>query len=419
MDRRDFLKILSTVVPAWGVIPIANAQSALYNGRILINIHADGGIDASSWTDPRETDPRMNNYAAAGTPAIVAGKIRMAPMGNNAAFVQRHFSRMLVINGINSETNGHDEGTRANATGMLDMGYPNISELFAYQYGLDLPLGWMAAGGFTTSAGVLPATPVPDANTFRTLVNPNFASATSDFMKQADLNAAFETRTERMNAIKASGTALPRRAVLADQFIASGKGRLLMDRVAGFIPTTFDRFASAHVALIAAQAGLASTIELSMGGFDGHDQLANGYANALPRLTDLVDYIWDKSDALGIANRLLVRIYSEFGRTPLNNANGKDHHSVGSQVLMEASPIWGNRVFGASGPRHEAQRINPATGAVDPVNGIVIRPRHVHAALRRYLGITTVDPKFDLKVPATENFDFFNPAANGGTYPYL
>jgi uncharacterized protein (DUF1501 family) len=419
MDRRDFLKILSTVVPAWSLIPIANAQSALYNGRILLNIHADGGLDASSWTDPRETDPRMNNYAAAGTPAIVAGKIRMAPMGNNGPFVQRHFSRMLVINGINSETNGHDEGTRANATGMLDMGYPNISELFAYQYGLDLPLGWMAAGGFTTSAGVLPATPVPDANTFRTLIAPNFANATSDFMKQADLDAAFAMRTERMNAIKASGKALPRRAVLADQFIATGKGRALMDRVGGLIPATFDRFASAHVALIAAQAGLTSTIELSTGNFDGHDQLANGYANALPRLTDLVDYIWDKSDALGIANRLLVRIYSEFGRTPLNNANGKDHHSVGSQVLMEANPPWGNRVFGASGPRHEAQRINPATGAVDPVNGVVIRPRHVHAALRRYLGITTAEPKFDLKVPASENFDFFNPAANGGTYPYL
>ena len=45
-------------------------------------------------------------------------------------------------------------------------------------------------------------------------------------------------------------------------------------------------------------------------------------------------------------------------------------------------------------------------------------PRHVHAALRNYLGFNTTDPRFDLKVPAYEKFDFFNPALNTG-YPKL
>ena len=52
------------------------------------------------------------------------------------------------------------------------------------------------------------------------------------------------------------------------------------------------------------------------------------------------------------------------------------------------------------------------------VNGKTIAPRHIHDALRKYLGIETSDPKFQLRVPATENFDFFNPAANTG-YPNL
>lgn len=47
-----------------------------------------------------------------------------------------------------------------------------------------------------------------------------------------------------------------------------------------------------------------------------------------------------------------------------------------------------------------------------------MRPRHIHAAMRKYLGINTSDPRFDLKVPAAENFDFFNPAAKTG-YPNL
>jgi hypothetical protein len=48
---------------------------------------------------------------------------------------------------------------------------------------------------------------------------------------------------------------------------------------------------------------------------------------------------------------------------------------------------------------------------VDPVNGKVIAPRHIHDALRTYLGAPTSDPKFQLRVPADEKFDFFNPSA--------
>lgn len=419
MDRRDFLKMVGTVVPAWGLIPVANAQSTLYSGRILINIHASGGLDASSWTDPRETNPAMNNYAAAGTPAGLAGNIRFAPMGNNASFFSKYYSNMLVINGVNSETNSHTDGTRAHATGRLDMGYPTMPELFAYTYGQGLPMPWLNAGAYSTSAGLLPATPVPDQNTFRALVTPNAASATNDFMKQADLAKAWAARAQRMQAMQASGTLLPKQSLLADQFGATGGSRALMTQVASFIPATFDTpFTQAHVALIAAQAGITSTIQLASGGFDGHSQLANAYATALPRLTDLVDYIWQKSAALNLSNRIFLRIYSEFGRTPLNAGNGKDHWSVGSQVLMEANPAWGNRVLGASGPKHEQLKINTSTGAVDPVNGVVIKPRHIHDAVRKYLGFTTTDTKFNLKVPATENIDFFNPALSTG-YPNL
>lgn len=419
LDRRDFLKMVGTVVPAWGLIPIANAQTPLYTGRILINVHASGGLDASSWTDPRETNPAMNNYAAAGTPAGLAGRIRFAPMGANATFFAAYYQHMLVINGVNSETNSHEDGTRAHATGRLDLNFPTMPELFAATYGLGLPMPWLNSGGFSRSVGVVPATPVPDQNTFRALVTPNLASATNDFMKQADLNRVFATRAERMRAMQASGKLLPKADVLANQFAATGGSRALMERVAGFIPPTFDTpYTQAHVALIAAQAGITSTIQLASGGFDGHSQLANSYATSLPRLTNLIDYIWQKSAALNLSNRIFLRIYSEFGRTPLNTGNGKDHWSVGSCVVMEANPVWGNRVFGASGPRHEQLRINTTTGQVDPVNGVVIKPRHIHDAIRKYLGFTTADPRFSLKVPATENFDFFNPSLHT-SYPNL
>ena len=100
MQRREFLKLASScgvVIAPWALIPEAQAQT--YTGRVLINIHAGGGLDQSSWADPRETDATVNNYAGV-TPAGMAGNIRFAPMGNNAAFFNAHFRNMLVINGV-------------------------------------------------------------------------------------------------------------------------------------------------------------------------------------------------------------------------------------------------------------------------------------------------------------------------------
>jgi len=418
MNRRNFLMAGAggLVIPWWSVIPEAQAQTAgLYSGRILVNIHAAGGIDQSSWTDPRENDKTINHYAGV-TPANTSGNIRSAPMGSNKGFFDKYFAQTLVINGVNSETNSHEDGTRVHATGRLDLNYPNMSELFASVDGKGLPMPWLNAGGYSVSAGLVAATPMPSVSALRTLVTPNAQSATNDYMKQADLDRVLAVRTDRMKALQARGDQLPRAMTVAQQFLDAGDARSLMQRVAQFLPATLDSFPDAQIGLIAAQAGITSTIQLVRGDFDAHSNIDSQYAQALPQLTDLVDYIWQKSAALGISNRIFVRIYSEFGRTPLNAGNGKDHLEVGSQVLMEAAPTWGNRVFGASGPRHEVLKINTATGAVDPTNGVTITPRHIHAVLRGYLGIQTTDPRFDLKVPSTEMFAFLNPATSTG-YP--
>lgn len=412
LDRRDFLKMVGTVVPAWGFVPLASAQSAPYSGPVLIRIHASGGCDASSLFDPRETDTLMNEYAGV-TPAGVVGDIRVAPLADNIAFTQAYGRYMLIVNGINMETNGHSEGSYAGAVGSLSPGYPNTSELFAAQFGGALPMGWLSGGGPSMSVGLKPATPVPDANTFRALLQPN-VTGTSVFMKQADLDKVNAARGARMAALQASGKLLPREELIAAQFAADTGSRAMMAQVASFLPATLDAgFAQAHVALIAAQAGIANTIQLARGGFDAHSNITNTYNNSLRGLTDLIRYLMDKAAALNISDRVILNVFTDFSRTPLINAGrGKDHYGGGSwQVVMRANPDWGGgKVVGATGPRHQPLKINPTTGAVDPVNGVVMRPRHFHAAFRKYLGITTQNPSFDLKVPANEMFDLFNPA---------
>ena len=417
IDRRDFLKIAGAMIPSWGFIPVASAQSSLYTGKVLINVHASGGIDASSWFDPRETDPLMNFYAQARTPAVVAGNLRAAPMANNGVFAGKYFRNMLVINGVNSETNSHDDGTRAHATGSLAMNYPNMSELFAYTFGKAVPMPWLSAGGMNTSVGLSPAVPMPDGNNFRLLLSPNSANATQDFIKAADVQKILATRAESIKAQQAAGL-VPRALGVNTQFDGASNSRALLARVSQFLPATFDN--TAHVGLVAAQAGITTTLQFATGGFDAHSNIVNNYNQSLAQLTTLLDYIITKSGEIGIADRVFIRVYSEFSRTPLiNSGQGKDHYPIGTQVLMEATPpTWGNRVFGMSGARHQAMKINPATGAADPTNGKVITPRHIHAAIQKYLGFSTTDPRFQFRIPTDENFDIFNPA-NNSSYPNL
>ncbi len=429
MDRREFFlktaQASGLVLPWWGLASVAHAQA--YQGKVLFDIHLDGGIDQSSWTDTRETDPTINNYAGAGQvavgPGIAGCTIKMAPMGNNAAFLAAHFQNMLVVNGCNTETNSHDDGDRASATGKLEMGHATIAELHASQYGNGLPYAWLDGGSFNTSAGLVAPTSFPDANQLRASVLPNSVSATNDYLKQADLDKVFAARQARTEAMKTSANVVPRSNRLADQFLAAPAARARLAQVAQFIPAQFDAgFQQPQVGLIAAQAGIASVVKLRTGGFDGHGNLANSYNGAngsLTRATNLASYVWNKAADLGISDRIVMLIRSEFGRTVLNGGNGKDHYNPGGTMVLMFPPgtNLGNRVVGATGPRHQSVRVNATTGALDP-NGIVLTPRHVHQALREHLGIQTTDPRFNLGVPANERIALFNPSMRTN-YPNL
>ncbi|MEZ4471616.1 MAG: DUF1501 domain-containing protein [bacterium] len=92
-----------------------------------------------------------------------------------------------------------------------------------------------------------------------------------------------------------------------------------------------------------------------------------------------------------MADKLVVMVGSDFGRTPsYNSGNGKDHWSVTSVILMGAG-IPGNKVIGASDARHRPLKISPSTLQPDE-NGLRIEPGHIHLALRRLAGIEDSEP---------------------------
>ncbi len=427
MKRRDFLKLVSSAgVCAAMPLPMGKALGATYSpyeGPIYFNIHVSGGLDQSSFTDPRE-DSLINTWAD-NQDAGIAGNIRYAPVPKNKEFFEKYYRYMLVINGIDGETNGHAAGTVSRWSGRLARGYPNTCELIAATYGQGLALPYLSRGGYEDNAGIMPYTQLLDLSMMKAVSQPNQANATTNYIKQSDLDVLQRYKQARIDALNSTNTYLPALARAFKEMDIAYQGRDSLDRLTNYIPSTgidtVDTLGNTstfvrniHLSLISAQAGLTTCINLSSGiGFDLHDNFDERSDIRMPQLTGAIDYLWEKAEELGLADRLVVFINTELGRTPHYNANsGKDHHRFGSAMFMKKNTAWGNRVVGASDERHTGLKINPQTLEVDE-NGIILKPKHLIQAYRQLAGIEqgSLAQRFPLNA---EDVDFFNPGKQTG-----
>ena len=130
----------------------------------------------------------------------------------------------------------------------------------------------------------------------------------------------------------------------------------------------------AQLTVLAFKTGVSVSADLWLGGF-GHSYPSNGRR---PRLaagqpeTDGVDYLWEYAEQHGIADRLLVVIGSDFGRTNFYNADdGKDHWPICSYVIMRRVSLGTNRPSAkqtaCTSPRKSTRKHSSAT-----------TPRHNH-----------------------------------------
>lgn len=400
MKRRDFLKTVGAVGVASAFSGTSGlalaAEPALHDGKILLTIHAGGGWDHSSFADPRE-NTSINHWAdtqQAGT----AGNLRFAPFAENEEFFNKYYSHMLVVNGIDLQTNGHDSATRHRNTGNLAAGSPSLNELYAAVAAPLVPMPFVRQGGFSGTVGVMPFTSLPDETLLRTLADPNFYRDTRSHYAASHMSILQRYRQERLDAQLANPNNLPRWGQKLTELKRAREGTQEIGALSSVLPESLDRqdlkgdnrnaVRDMHLFLVLAAAGLTATGSFSTGGWDTHGDHDRRHADVLTNLTRIVDYLWTKAAAMGIDDRLLVHITSDVGRTPHYNANnGKDHWSLGGDIIMMKNAPWANRIVGMSGPSHERVKINPRTLLADE-DGVYLRPKHIHALLRQILGVS-------------------------------
>ena len=432
MRRRDFIRSLAigtgAAVSAGGMSRLYAAPQE-YTGRLLVVLQMEGGWDVSSLCDPKSNQPgeRVINHWANGNDIRRVGRIPYAPFASNNRLFGRHHRNMLVVNGVDAQTNSHSTGVLHNWSGRNAAGLPTLTALFAARHSPDAPLAYVHHGGFTDTARLIRYSRLNDHESLVELLNPiavpwersrNFRSTDDVSRVQRYQQAALERRL-------AKNSLTPRQRDNVNAYLNARTTRDSLQRFMDVMPEA-DAFSpditlpntniysntlrQVQLTLLSFAAGISSASDLIMWGFDTHAQHDPQHEALFNHFADVLDYFWDYAGELGIAHRITLVIGSDFSRTPHYNADdGKDHWPIGSYIIMEENPGWGNRVVGVTDSGHNALAINPHTLQRDDVDGTLIYPKHVHQALRRHLDLDAFAQERQLGFHITEDIDFFNP----------
>ena len=430
MRRRELLKgLLATAAGAVAGFRLPFADAADYVGKLFVFVQADGGWDPTSFCDPKANTPGepVINHWAENDEIREAGNIAYAPFANNEAFFEKYYRRMLVINGVDAQTNSHTVGIVHNWSGRNSEGYPAMTALLAAGFGAELPIGYLSFGGYSRTGGTIRYTRLNNARLLRGIATPDVANEEKRYIGEADWASLRSRRALTADRWASTPGLLPvearNRALYQSAFAASEGLKAYADAIPAteqleqpveFTTPSGNTFGSdlrrqAQLAVLAFKSGVAVSADMWLGGFDTHDTHDADQGALLANLTDSVDYLWDYAEAHGIADRLVVVMGSDFGRTNFyNSQDGKDHWPIGSYIVMEKNQSWTNRVVGETDELHFAKKINPTSLERDDSNGTIIYPKHVHKALRRYLGIENSADAQRFPFSNTEDFEFFS-----------
>ena len=437
MRRRRFLQGMLTTaggVAAGFRLPLARAVDHV--GKLFVFVQADGGWDPTSFCDPKVNTPGerdINHWAENMSEGDLpqAGNIPYAPWAKNETFFENHQDKMLVINGVDAQTNSHTVGIVHNWSGRTSEGYPSMGTLLAAHYGPDLPLTYLNFGGYSDTGGIVRYTRLPHANLLRNIAYPAVTADDSErrYIAEEDWKRLHRQLVDDAVRLGSVPGLMPvdarNRSSYGSSLSSEGLGRYadaippegeLEKHISSGVLSSGNEIGSdlhrqAQLTVLAFKTGVAVSADLWLGGFDTHATHDPDHEWLLGQLTDGVDYLWNYAEQHGVADRMVVVVGSDFGRTNFYNAqDGKDHWPYGSFIVMEKNQPWTNRVVGETDELHHAYNIDPATlkRADDSnPNGTHIYPKHVHKALRKYLGIENTQVAQRFPFNNTEDFAFF------------
>ena len=283
-------------------------ERARFWPRRPATVQAEGGWDVTSFCDPKTNvagELPINNWANSNDIQTI-GNINYAPFADNAAFFQKYYQDMLVINGMDAQTNSHTAGVVHSWSGRISEGYPSLTALFSAQYGPNLPISYINNGGYADTGGLTRYTRLDNLNGIGNVIFPNInlGDTSENYLPASDFSLVEQARMQRLTALNTQSNLTARQSLNRSNYqSAINNSSILTDfareiRRAGNVQqsvTQGDFYSTlrrqAQLALLAMNAGVSISADLVQHGFDTHDNHDASHTLALTELTQSIDYL--------------------------------------------------------------------------------------------------------------------------------
>lgn len=316
------------------MLPNATAATSQHTGKLLVTVQMRGAWNVSSFCDPKMNVPgeREINHWARNDDTSQVGNLQYAPFASNQNFFEKYYDRMLVINGVDAQSNAHETGEVVNWSGRTAQGYPTLSSLFTATIAPELPWRYASFGGFSNTESIVRTTRINNPSDITNILYPNNFEGQEEtvFIKNRDISHLQKARSEQFALLVNENELLPNDLRNGNYYVDALSQTDQLKALGDLIPALGDLqgttsptpddqnstiFQQAQMALLAFKSGLSVAADLYDHGYDTHEGHDRNHEAILANTIDSVDYLWDYAEELGLADRLVVILGSDFSRT--------------------------------------------------------------------------------------------------------
>jgi uncharacterized protein (DUF1501 family) len=353
LDRRQFvLRSAGLLMTVYGAtrLPIAALQEAVAAAappdRVLVSVFMPGGIDSLSVLAPvgdpnyRTLRPKLALADSDGTPFGEDGRLRWHPSAAGLATLHGE-GKATVMPAVGYE---HPDQSHFNSRHFWEVGalQPRLLTGWMGRYldrvgTMDNPLQGLTLSGDLAPALASTRVPVsaiqgPGDYDFWA---PGVWGAVAPMMIEAFQSIGTAHAGSKDAAMRTAGGVAVQSARLRQQLLPFG-GRQIQSPVA--YPTDdpgFSRRLAALAAMVAGGLPLRCVALNASGDYDTHDSQPDDLAKNLKATSDGLLAFQRDLEARGVADRVLVQVWSEFGRrAEENGSQGTDHGAGGIGMLI-------------------------------------------------------------------------------------
>ena len=378
-SRRNFLSVgfLSTLgISLNEALSLQSSSNRPVKAKSVINIFLPGGMAHQESWDPKIYAPIEYRGPLGSVETVLTG----VHFSENMAMTAKIADKITVVRSMTHSEAAHERGTHNMMTGYKPsaaLSYPSFGSVVSHELGSrkDIPPYILIPSQPTEFAGTGYLSKMYSG--FSLNADPAQAGyRVQDLSFPAGVdNKRFEARKSMLETVNDHFSSVSKddRLSSSDSFYQkaysligsdTAKAAFDIEKEPSALRDTYGRNAAGQRFLLARRLVEAGTrfVTVTYGGWDMHDNIANGMKGQLPNFDRAYAALINDLDQRGMLDETLVIVTSEFGRTPKINATaGRDHWPSVYSIALAGGGVKRGYIHGSSDSVGAQPDSNPLT----------------------------------------------------------